>query len=111
MEDQGKKRPPFRRTKYLTSKFPRKCILLLSLFSFNFILLSRTQFLWNKESKPDIAEIQKCAIENLHADLSFLDAASPIRADEFLDRRDRLARALVASEADAFILEPGYTFQ
>ncbi|KAK8110263.1 peptidase M24- structural domain-containing protein [Apiospora kogelbergensis] len=60
---------------------------------------------------PDVAKVQQCAIDNFQADLSFLDAAVPIQADEFLARRDRLARALVASGADAFVLEPGYTFQ
>lgn len=55
--------------------------------------------------------VQECAIANLHHDLSFLDDASPITAAEFVDRRDRLARALAASDIDAFVLEPGYTFQ
>lgn len=54
---------------------------------------------------------QQCAIDNLHKDLSFLDQAKPITADEFVGRRDRLAQALAASEVDAFVLEPGYTFQ
>ncbi|GAW23898.1 hypothetical protein ANO14919_134750 [Xylariales sp. No.14919] len=63
--------------------------------------------------KPSLAlhDIRKCAFDNLRDDLSFLDAAKPIRTDEFLERRGRLARALVASNADAFILEPGYTSQ
>lgn len=57
--------------------------------------------------------VQKCAIDKLHEDLSFLDGAAPIAADEFLARRDRLAQALVASTpaVDAFVLEPGYAFQ
>lgn len=59
----------------------------------------------------DVAKVQQCAIDALHEDLSFLDSAVPIAADEFLVRRDRLAKALVASGADAFVLEPGYTFQ
>lgn len=54
---------------------------------------------------------QRCAIDNLHRDLSFLDRAKPISAEEFVGRRDRLAQALAASEVDAFVLEPGYTFQ
>lgn len=58
-----------------------------------------------------MAKAQQCAIDNFHSDLSFLDAAVPIAAEEFLERRDRLAKALVASGADAFVLEPGYTFQ
>lgn len=55
-------------------------------------------------------KVQECAIHNLHQDLSFLDV-EPIKADEFIERRDRLAQALVASNVDAFVLEPGYTFQ
>lgn len=58
-----------------------------------------------------VDKVQKCAIDNLHRDLSFLDAAEPITAAEFLARRDRLAQALAASHVDAFVLEPGYTFQ
>lgn len=63
------------------------------------------------DAPPDPAKVEQCAIEAFQTDLSFLDAAKPIRAAEFLDRRDRLAKALVASGADAFVLEPGYTFQ
>ncbi|KAK8135559.1 hypothetical protein PG984_003499, partial [Apiospora sp. TS-2023a] len=66
--------------------------------------------LWNGRLS-DVAKAQQCAIANFHSDLSFLDGAVPITADEFLERRDRLAKALVASGADAFVLEPGYTFQ
>lgn len=59
----------------------------------------------------DFAKVQKCSIDNLRSDLSFLDSAVPIAADEFLERRDRLAKALHATGIDAFVLEPGYTFQ
>ncbi|KAI1424712.1 peptidase M24, structural domain-containing protein [Xylaria sp. FL1777] len=62
-------------------------------------------------SNLTLRDIRKCAIDNLHEDLSFLDSAKPIHTDEFFERRERLARALVASNADAFVLEPGYTFQ
>lgn len=58
-----------------------------------------------------VEEVQTCAIANLHKDLSFLAPAVPITAKEFIDRRDRLAKALAASSVDAFVLEPGYTFQ
>ncbi|KKY26767.1 putative aminopeptidase ypdf [Diplodia seriata] len=57
-----------------------------------------------------VARVQKCSISNLHADLSFLEV-SPITTDEFIARRDNLARALHAEGVDAFVLEPGYTFQ
>lgn len=61
--------------------------------------------------KPDVAKVQQCAIDNLKADLSFLDDAKPIEPEEFLQRRDRLAQALVENDVDGFFLEPGYTFQ
>jgi hypothetical protein len=57
------------------------------------------------------AGVQQCAIDNFQANLSFLDGAVPIKAEEFLERRDRLARALAVNGVDAFALEPGYTFQ
>jgi len=60
---------------------------------------------------PNVAAVQQCAIDNLRSDLSFLDAAKSIEADEFLERRDRLAQALAINGVDAFVLEPGYTFQ
>ncbi|EHK44047.1 hypothetical protein TRIATDRAFT_222998 [Trichoderma atroviride IMI 206040] len=60
---------------------------------------------------PDVAKVQRCSITNFKSDLSFLDNAPPIQADEFLQRRDRLAQALVRNKVDAFVLEPGYTFQ
>jgi len=43
--------------------------------------------------------------------LRFLDSASPLPLDEFVQRRTRLAEALVADKIDAFAVEPGYTFQ
>ncbi|EGR49239.1 Prolidase/Aminopeptidase P-like protein [Trichoderma reesei QM6a] len=61
--------------------------------------------------RPDVASVQKCSIDNLKSDLSFLDGAKPIQTAEFILRRDRLAQALAANKVDAFVLEPGYTFQ
>lgn len=59
----------------------------------------------------DVEAVQQCSIDNLKSDLWFLDDAVPIEPEEFLERRDRLAKALAANEVDAFVLEPGYTFQ
>lgn len=87
----------------------RAIILAVSLF--NLACLLRTWIFQNVKSGLDIAQVQRCAIDNLQADLSFLDGTSPISKYEFIERRDRLARALVASNVDAFVLEPGYTFQ
>ncbi|KAL7924932.1 Prolidase/Aminopeptidase P-like protein [Trichoderma austrokoningii] len=60
---------------------------------------------------PNVAQVQQCSINNFKSDLSFLHNAHPIQADEFLHRRDRLAQALFRNKIDAFVLEPGYTFQ
>lgn len=59
----------------------------------------------------DVEAVQQCSINSLKADLSFLDNAKPIEAGEFLERRDRLAKTLAGNGVDAFVLEPGYTFQ
>ncbi|KAH6659213.1 peptidase M24, structural domain-containing protein [Truncatella angustata] len=65
----------------------------------------------SRDIESHVAKVQQCSIGNLHADLSFLNPAIPIAADEFLERRDRLAQALYSNGVDAFVLEPGYTFQ
>jgi Xaa-Pro aminopeptidase len=84
----------------------------ISTLLFNLTWIACRLWLWNSiESLPDVAKVQQCAINNFHADLSFLHSVSPISSDEFLSRHDRLAHALVATGVDAFILEPGYTFQ
>ena len=88
-------------------KFPSTVFLLLLL-----LVLAFSPPLWPRTigsgaQKP----IERCAIRRLHDDLSFLDGTKAISTSEFLDRRVRLARALVASDVDAFVLEPGYTFQ
>ncbi|KAG4416662.1 hypothetical protein IFR04_010180 [Cadophora malorum] len=59
-----------------------------------------------------IREFQKCSIDTfLATGLSFLDSASPLPVSEYVERRDNLAAALVADGVDAFLVEPGYTFQ
>ncbi|KAG9962247.1 Creatinase/aminopeptidase, partial [Aureobasidium melanogenum] len=62
-------------------------------------------------TRPQFDRVQQCSIDKLHKDLYFLEDAHPIKAQEFLDRRDNLAKALHVSGVDAFVLEPGYTFQ
>ncbi|KAM0724171.1 hypothetical protein Q7P37_000053 [Cladosporium fusiforme] len=62
-------------------------------------------------SAVHISGFEKCSLNNIRAtNFTFLDAAKPISRDEFVDRRDRLARALTADDLDAFVVEPGYTF-
>mgnify|MGYP003637074574 CR=1 FL=1 len=59
-----------------------------------------------------IREFQKCSIDTfLATGVSFLDSASPLPVSEYVERRDNLAAALVADGVDAFLVEPGYTFQ
>jgi Xaa-Pro aminopeptidase len=58
-----------------------------------------------------VRKAQKCAISNLQQNTYFLDNAVPIKTEEFIERRDRLAVALFDAGVDAFALEPGYTFQ
>jgi Xaa-Pro aminopeptidase len=59
-----------------------------------------------------IAMFEKCSIRNFRAtNFSFLDGVQALRVEEFVDRRDRLAQALYNDGIDAFLIEPGYTFQ
>ncbi|KAL5363144.1 peptidase M24, structural domain-containing protein [Aspergillus floccosus] len=64
-------------------------------------------------SKPSrLQEFQQCSIRNLHdTGHYFLETAIPISVADFEERRDRLAHALVVEDADAFVVEPGYTFK
>jgi hypothetical protein len=67
---------------------------------------------WDDAVKSDrLKDFQRCAIDNLlETGLPFMDMA-PIAVSDFEERRDRLAQALVAEGADAFVVEPGYTFK
>ncbi|KAI0490307.1 peptidase M24, structural domain-containing protein [Xylaria cf. heliscus] len=94
----------------LPTRRARRFYILIIILNILFIWVLRLAYAV-AEPSLNLKDVRKCAADNLHADLSFLDSAKPIHIDEFLERRDRLARALVASDADAFILEPGYTFQ
>lgn len=98
-------RPRFRISFFTTLFF------LTTYFLYKNTLLPSSLCSHNHNHHPDVAKVQKCSITNFKSDLSFLDNAHPIQADEFLHRRDRLAQALVHNKVDAFVLEPGYTFQ
>lgn len=67
---------------------------------------------WNDAGNSDrLRDFQNCAIDNLlDTGLPFMKVA-PITVSDFEERRDRLAQALVAEGADAFVVEPGYTFK
>ncbi|APA10923.1 hypothetical protein SS1G_03392 [Sclerotinia sclerotiorum 1980 UF-70] len=55
---------------------------------------------------------RKCSINKfLETGLPWLESASPIALQEFVKRRNNLAAALENDGIDAFIVEPGYTFQ
>ncbi|GAD95216.1 xaa-pro dipeptidase, putative [Paecilomyces variotii No. 5] len=63
-------------------------------------------------SSPDLESFQQCSIKNLFdTDLYFLKDVGPVSFSEYQSRRDRLANALVEDGADAFLIEPGYTFK
>jgi Xaa-Pro aminopeptidase len=52
-----------------------------------------------------------CSIKNFEeTGYPFLDGVHPITTEEFVARRQRLAEALLSDGADAFAVEPGYTF-
>jgi Xaa-Pro aminopeptidase len=60
----------------------------------------------------NISTFQSCSSNSfLSSVLPFLKTASPLPVSEFVDRRNNLAKALVADGLDAFIVEPGYTFK
>ncbi|KAF7865356.1 hypothetical protein EAF04_006333 [Stromatinia cepivora] len=55
---------------------------------------------------------RKCSVNTfLETGLPWLETASPIVLQEFIQRRNNLAVALETDGIDAFIVEPGYTFQ
>ncbi|KAK2043391.1 metallopeptidase family M24 [Colletotrichum somersetense] len=108
---------PQRESSVLYQQRGRRSGRVLRLIATSFLLYAVTSFYYlassyNQTTIPNVYdEARECAIRNLQSDLSFLDSAVPITAEEFLARRDRLARALAASNVDAFVLEPGYTSQ
>lgn len=66
----------------------------------------------SSSSPHTIAEFQECSIRTfLSTGLHFLDSAEPLPVEEFVSRRNNLAKALVVDKIDAFVVEPGYTFQ
>jgi Xaa-Pro aminopeptidase len=81
-------------------------------FSYNHDIYSKSYYLKKIfNSKSQFERVQKCSVENFQKDTYFLDNAHPIPVEEFIGRRDKLAKMIHSSGVDAFILEPGYTFQ
>ncbi|KAF5877611.1 putative xaa-pro dipeptidase protein [Botrytis fragariae] len=63
-------------------------------------------------SLPRYEKFRRCSVNTfLETGLPWLETASPIALSEFVQRRDNLAVALESDGIDAFIVEPGYTFQ
>jgi hypothetical protein len=79
--------------------------------------ISRHHYNWRQtlglwRAQHNIASFQRCSINNfLETGLPFLESASPLLLDEFVQRRNNLAKALIMDQVDAFVVEPGYTFQ
>jgi Xaa-Pro aminopeptidase len=70
---------------------------------------SATQTSSHSSSVSD--DFLSCSIENFEeTGYPFLDGVHPITTEEFVARRQRLAQALISDGADAFAVEPGYTF-
>lgn len=65
----------------------------------------------NRGASATVDEVEQCAIRNLNKATSSLQGIKGIEADEFLARRDTLARQLKDEGVDAFIIEPGFTFE
>ncbi|KAI5480318.1 Creatinase/aminopeptidase [Pseudohyphozyma bogoriensis] len=56
-----------------------------------------------------LAEFERCSIAGFNR--TALEGIEPIKLPEYLERRDRIARALYADGHDAFVAEPGFTFK
>ncbi|KAJ5765914.1 hypothetical protein N7520_005473 [Penicillium odoratum] len=64
------------------------------------------------DNSDRLKTFQQCATNNLlDTGLPFMRNVIPITVADFEERRDRLAQALVDEGADAFVIEPGYTFK
>ncbi|KAH8658796.1 aminopeptidase-like protein P [Tricladium varicosporioides] len=85
------------------------CVWLLRVYKYQYYLVPLSQ---SQQKSNSVKHFQKCSIDNfLSTGLPFLDSASPLSVSEFVQRRNNLANALVADQIDAFVVEPGYTFQ
>lgn len=62
--------------------------------------------------RSPLDDFQECSIRNLQdTGLYFLDTAVPVSIQDYEERRQRLAQALVSDGVDAFVVEPGFTFK
>ncbi|KAJ3480276.1 hypothetical protein NLG97_g8107 [Lecanicillium saksenae] len=58
-----------------------------------------------------VDKAERCAIRNFMKDTSFLDCVEGISTEEFLERRNKLAKVLKDEGVAAFVIEPGFTFE
>ncbi|TVY48901.1 putative peptidase [Lachnellula occidentalis] len=81
------------------------------------LVLPKLNYTWENHAVSWLAphtidQFQQCSINNfLSTGFPFLKSAAPLPVEEYVQRRNNLAKALVADDVDAFIVEPGYTFQ
>ncbi|KAH8704144.1 peptidase M24, structural domain-containing protein [Talaromyces proteolyticus] len=100
--------------KYFLKKIEQAALLLLGFFSYHHFSYYLTN---DAEHSPlqltsAFEQFQECSIQNFQdTGLYFLDSAIPIALDDYEERRNRLAQALIADAVDAFVIEPGYTFK
>ncbi|PYH47084.1 Creatinase/aminopeptidase [Aspergillus saccharolyticus JOP 1030-1] len=84
----------------------------IGIYSFSRDLFARATSHKIPPNATPLDEFEQCSIANFReTGYPFLDTAIPIAVEDFEDRRDRLARALMVSGVDAFVVEPGYTFK
>ncbi|KAM0128169.1 hypothetical protein ACHAO1_009129 [Botrytis cinerea] len=78
----------------------------------NFVSWQLTPLIAGEIGLSKYEKFQRCSVNTfLETGLPWLETASPIALSEFVQRRDNLAVALENDGIDAFIVEPGYTFQ
>ncbi|KAI2998885.1 hypothetical protein CBS147346_7967 [Aspergillus niger] len=105
------RQPPHQHRKTVLRFITGAGLLLLTIYTL-FPRLSPFTSIKQPLSVSPYESFERCSIENLRqTGYYFLDTATPIAVEEFDERRNRLARALVADGADAFVVEPGYTFK
>lgn len=69
-------------------------------------------FLAGAHSENNVRSFEECSVSRfLATGLPFLKGVEAPLVEEYVDRRNRLARGLVQAGVDAFVVEPGYTFQ
>ncbi|KAF7909790.1 uncharacterized protein EAF01_003508 [Botrytis porri] len=78
----------------------------------NFVSWQLSPLILGEISLSKYEKFRRCSVYTfLETGLPWLETASPIVLSEFIQRRDNLAVALESDGLDAFIVEPGYTFQ